>query len=195
MTRFLLAGMLALAAPSLAGAQERATEFTAAGIPVVFQQVEGNEVVAVRLYLKGGSANLTPEMAGIENLMALASTRGTDKYSRDAFAARLAATGTEITAEANPDYTVVSLKAVAEHWEDAWDLFSEAVLHPTFPESEVELVRDQVVNQLMGRLDNPDAYLALLANDFLYAGHGRRLVHAFDAPVQTASGNRNHHHA
>ncbi len=161
---------LALALPSVAAAQGT-TEFQADGIPVVFQHVDGNEVVAIRLYLKGGSASLTPAKAGIENFMAAVATRGTEKYTRDAFAARLAATGTEITAEANPDYTVMSLKAVTEHWDEAWDLFTQAVLHPTFPESEVELVRDQIVNQLKGRQDNPDAYLALLANDLLYAGH------------------------
>ncbi len=157
--------------PEFAAAQERPEEFTAAGIPVVYQKIEGNEVVTVRLYLEGGSASLTPETAGIENLMAAAATRGTERYSRDEFAARMEATGTQITAEANPDFTVISVKAVTTHWDDAWDLFTQAVLHPTFPAEEVELIRGQIVNQLKGRLDNPDAYLALLANELLYAGH------------------------
>jgi zinc protease len=164
---------LALVLPSSLAAQEGGgpTESTAAGMPVIYERIAGNEVVAVRLYLKGGSANLTPSMAGIENFMTSAATRGTEKYSRDAFAARLAATGTEITAEANPDYTVISLKAVGEHWDEAWDLFTEAVLRPAFPPEEVDLVRDQIVNQLKGRLDNPDAYLRLLANELFYEGH------------------------
>lgn len=167
----MLAVLLALGLPAALAAQERTTEFTAAGIPVVYENVAANEVVAVRLYLKGGSANLTPAMAGIENFIATAATRGTEKYSRDQLAARLAATGTEITSEANPDFTVISLKAVGEHWDEAWDLFSQAVLHPSFPAEEVELVRNQIVNQLKGRLDNPDAYLTLLSNEMLYEGH------------------------
>lgn len=164
---------LAFVLPSSLAAQEggKPTEFSAAGIPVIYERITGNEVVAVRLYLEGGSANLTPQMAGIENFMTSAATRGTEKYSRDAFAARLAATGTEITAEANPDYTVIALKAVGEHWDEAWDLFTEAVLRPAFPPEEVDLVRDQIVNQLKGRLDNPDAYLSLLANELFYEGH------------------------
>lgn len=171
MTRRLLL-LLMLAAPGPVLAQESGpTEFTAAGIPVVHERIAGNEVVAVRLYLKGGSANLDSRHAGIENLMALASTHGTEKYSRDDFAARLAATGTEITSEANPDFTAISLKTTAEHWDEAWDLFSQAVLHPAFPEDEVALVRSQIVNQLKGRLDNPDAYITLLANELLYADH------------------------
>lgn len=167
---------VALAFPAAASAQGEArdpgvTEFMAAGIPVIHKPVEANQVIAVRLYLRGGSANLTPETAGIENFMTAAATRGTERYSRDEFAARSAATGTALGAQANPDYTVITLQAVSEHWEEAWDLFTQAAMHPTFPAEEVELVRDQIVNQLKGRLDNPDAYLALLANQQLYAGH------------------------
>ncbi|HYO45636.1 MAG TPA: pitrilysin family protein [Gemmatimonadota bacterium] len=167
---------LAVALPAAAEGQQVAprpegTEFTVAGIPVIYKPIEANEVIAVRLYLRGGSANLTPETSGIENLMAAAATHGTEKYSRDEFAAREAATGTALGANANPDYTVVTMQAVREHWDVAWDLFTQAALHPTFPAEEVELVRDQIVNQLKGRLDNPDAYLALLANNQFYAGH------------------------
>jgi zinc protease len=174
-TRILTAGLaaLALSLPAAARAQQLAevTEFTVAGIPVIYKPIGANEVIAVRLYLEGGSANLTPGNAGIENLMTAAATRGTEKYTRDEFASRSSATGTAIGATANPDYTFLSLQAVSEHWDEAWDLFAEAALHPTFPEEEVALVRDQIVNQLKGRLDNPDAYLALLANEQFYAGH------------------------
>jgi predicted Zn-dependent peptidase len=168
-----LAAVLALALPGASRAQDAplVTEFTAAGIPVIYKPIRANEVIAVRLYIRGGSANLTPETAGIENFMAVASTHGTEKYSRDEFAALSSATGTAIAANANVDYTFLSLQAVSEHWDEAWDLFEQAALHPTFPEDEVALVRDQIVNQLKGRLDNPDAYLALLANDQFYAGH------------------------
>lgn len=171
--------LMALPAPAVLTAQET-SEFTAAGIPVVFTPIEANEVVAVRLYLEGGSANLNPATAGIENFIATSAPRGTEKYTRDELAARMAATGTEISVEAFYDFTVLSVRAVSEHWDEAWDLFSQVVLHPTFPEPEVELVRGQIVNQLKGRIDNPDAYLAVLANNLLYAGH----PYAFD-PVGT----------
>lgn len=175
MTRIVMTGLaaLALTLPPAGHAQQPAevTEFTVAGIPVIYKPIRANDVIAVRLYIEGGSANLTAENAGIENLMTAAATHGTEKYSRDEFAARSSATGTAIGATANPDYTFLSLQAVNEHWDEAWDLFEQAALHPTFPDEEVALVRDQIVNQLKGRLDNPDAYLALLANEQFYAGH------------------------
>jgi len=177
MTR-IVALLLALAAlPAAAPAQEvgaaapEPTRFTVAGIPVIFKPIEGNEVVAVRLYLEGGSANLTSETAGIENFLAAASARGTEKYDRDEFAALAARTGTALGTNAGPDYTVFTAQAVSRFWDQAWDLFTQAALHPTFPADEVDLVRAQIVNQLKGRLDNPDGHLQILANEQLYAGH------------------------
>jgi zinc protease len=162
----------AAARPSVQAQQApQIAEFQVAGIPVIHKPVTANDVVAVRLYLKGGSANLTPERAGIENFMASVAPRGTQKYSRDEFAALSAETGTAIGSEANPDYTAVSLQALREHWDVAWDLFTQAVRYPTFPDAEVELVRGQILNGLQNRMDNPDAYLAVLANALLYAGH------------------------
>jgi zinc protease len=97
--------------------------------------------------------------------------RGTAKYDRDAFASLAASTGTAIGSEVNPDYTAISVQAVREHWDAAWDLFAQATRYPTFPEQEVELVRGQILNALQNRNDNPDAYLPVLANDLLYSGH------------------------
>jgi zinc protease len=171
-TYLALLAVAAGAAPAAAQApRPQVQELTIAGITVVQMPIASNDVIAVQLYLRGGSANLTPERAGIENFMAIAARRGTQKYSRDEFAALTAATGTAIGSNANPDYTSYSLQAIREHWDAAWDLFAQAVRYPTFPDQEVELVRGQLVNQLRGRMDNPDAYLAVLANNLLYAGH------------------------
>lgn len=161
---------LALLLPPGLHAQD-VQEFTAAGIDVVHRSIEANEVIAVQLYVKGGSAALTPETAGIERFIGAVATRGTDKYDKDAFASRAAATGAAIGGHVFHDYSVMTLQAVTDYWDESWDLFSQAVLHPTFPESEVELVREQIINALKGREDDPDQYLALLANDLLYAGH------------------------
>jgi zinc protease len=149
----------------------RTESFTVAGIPVVLRPTPANQVIAVRLYLKGGAANIPADKAGIEYLMALSSGRGTAKYTRDQFAARAAATGTAFSAETNPDFAAFSLQALREHWDAAWDLFSEAVRRPTFPDAEVGIVRGQIVNSLRGRMDNPDAYLAVFANNVMFAGH------------------------
>src|SRR5438270_437635 len=76
-------------ATALSGQAVTTSKFDVAGIPVIFKPVRANDVVAVRLYLRGGSANLTAANAGIEDLMLESATRGTSKYDKDAFTEKL----------------------------------------------------------------------------------------------------------
>ena len=170
----IIAGFAACAiVASSAHAQQQGTtsKFDVAGIPVVFKPVTANDVVAVRLYIRGGSANQTAANAGIEAFMLEAATHGASKYSKDAFNERLVETGTSVTSDAGYDFSTLALQGVRQHWNEAWDLFSEAALHPTFPAAEVELVRGQLVDELRRIPDDPDTYLSYLADSSLYAGH------------------------
>lgn len=152
------------------------SKFEVAGIPVIFKPIRANDVVAVRMYLLGGSANLAVANAGIESLMLNAATHGTAKYSKDAFAALSTSTGTAIDADVNVDYSVLTLQGVRQHWNEAWDLFSQAALRPTFPAAEVEIVRGQLVDAAKRRTDDPDTHLTLLGDSLLYAGHPYAVV-------------------
>ncbi len=147
------------------------TKFFVSGVPVILKPVTANDVVAVRLYIRGGSSNLNASNAGIEGFMLETATHGTTRYGKDAFNAKLTETGTSISSDAGYDYSSMSLQAVRQHWNEAWDLFTEAALHPVFPATEVELVRAQLVDGLKRIPDDPDTYLTYLADSSLYAGH------------------------
>ena len=166
---------LALAATG-AGAQSQVTKFEIAGIPVILKPITANEVVAVRMYLKGGSASLTPANAGIEAMMLAASTQGTSKYSKDAFSDLSTETGTNIGSQAGMDYSVLTMQSVRQNWDKSWDLFSEAALHPTFPANEVQIVRGQMIDAAKRRADDPDQYLTYLADSLFYVGHPYAVV-------------------
>lgn len=146
-------------------------DFRVAGVRVIHKPIAANDVVAAQLYLTGGSAALTPATAGIEQLLVSTATRGTAKYTKAQFTARATATGTNVGGVATTDYTAMSLQAVRQHWDAAWDLFTEAVVHPTFPAAEVEQARAQAVNTLRQRTDDPDSYLTLLGDSVTFAGH------------------------
>src|SRR5258708_21972310 len=97
--------LLALLAASSLAAQQPApavAKFTAAGIPVILKPITANEVIAVRLYVRGGSANLTPATAGIERLIGAMATAGTAQDSKDDFAARATASRLHFDARTPP---------------------------------------------------------------------------------------------
>ena len=163
--------LFALLVSPLAAQQPAVAKFAVAGIPVILKPVAANEVIAIRLYLRGGSANLTPATAGIERFIGAMASQGTTKYGKDDFAARATANGIEFSTEAGRDYTVFSARGVQEHWDETWDLFTQAALHPTFPETEIGVVRDQILNDVRQRVDDADTYLRWLADSALFAGH------------------------
>jgi zinc protease len=166
------AAIVALASPAVLVSQTTTpVKFEVAGIPVIYKPVRANDVIAVRLYLQGGSANLNAANAGIEALMLETADKGTAKYSKDAFNQKAVGTGTNIGSTAGVDYSVLTLQGVRQHWETSWDLFSQAALHPTFPSAEVELVRAQMINGVRRISDDPDSYLTYLADSLLYVGH------------------------
>ena len=171
MKNFLRLAISVAALPLGLSAQGMATKFDVAGIPVILKPVTANEVVAVRLYLRGGSASLTSANAGIERMMLDASRQGTAKYDKDRFNALSTETGTNIGGETTADFSVLTMQSVRQNWNTAWDLFAEAALHPTFPAPEVELVRGQLVDAARRRADDPDTYLNYLADSSFYSGH------------------------
>jgi zinc protease len=174
---FILAAAIVVASPAALVAQTTSpVKFEVQGIPVIYKPVRANDVIAIRMYLKGGSANLNATNAGIEALMLQTADKGTAKYSKDAFNQKAVATGTNIGSAAGVDYSVLNVQAVRQHWETAWDLFSQAALHPTFPSNEVELVRAQMINGVRRITDDPDSYLTYLADSLLYAGHAYAVV-------------------
>jgi zinc protease len=168
-----LSAALTFAAPA---AHAQVTKFDVAGIPVILKPITANDVVAVRLYLKGGSASLTPANAGVEAMMLAVSTRGTAKYNKDQFTGLSTETGTNIGSQATMDYSVLTMQGVRQNWEKAWDLFAEAALHPTFPAAEVQIVQGQMVDAAKRRADDPDEYLTYLADSLFYMGHPYSVV-------------------
>jgi zinc protease len=168
---FFALGTSALGAQAPATSSVPVTRTVIAGIPVIHKRVTANDVVAVQVYLKGGSAALTPEKAGIETLLGAVITKGTAKYDKDKFNALATSTGTSIGSGATYDWTTFTMQGVRQNWDQAWDLFTQAVIHPTFPEAEVMLARGQIEDGLKQRPDNPDTYLELVADSVVYAGH------------------------
>jgi len=146
-------------------------EFTVSGVHVIHKMLTANSVVAARLYINGGAATLTPKTAGIESLYLAAMTSGTEKYDKSAFNALATSTGTAVGGDINKAFSVATLRAVRDNFNSSWELFTQAVLHPTFPDSEVALSRDQMVFGLKQKVDDPDSHLRLASDSIFYAGH------------------------
>ncbi|MDP2208736.1 MAG: pitrilysin family protein [Bacteroidota bacterium] len=152
-------------------AQKDVTEMNINGVKVIFKPAE-NDVVAVRLFVKGGCANLTPETAGIENFaLQVATTSGTKNFPKDKYNSLLEKLGSTIGSSSSNDFSVLSIRCVREHFSKTWELFEDIVLNPAFDENEVNLTREKLISAIKTEDTNPDALVRKEMVKWYFDGH------------------------
>ena len=164
------------ASPAAATTQRSAadtgtTSYEVAGVRVIHRYVTANEVVAANVYLLGGTRQLTPANAGIEQLLLEVSGYGTRRYSRDTLRRRMAALGSTIEVAAGVDWTRMGLRATSATFDSTWAMFADRLVAPALDSSAIELVRAQIHAAIRQRRDDPDALLSYLADSIAYVGH------------------------
>jgi predicted Zn-dependent peptidase len=100
------------------------------GVPTLLSHNPAHEVVALRLYVRGGSSSLDSRHAGADALHARVARRGTRHYPKEKLNADLARMGTEIGGDAGEDWTSYRLRCVRRHFEASWQILADVVLHP-----------------------------------------------------------------
>jgi zinc protease len=144
---------------------------TSNGLKVIHRRVQGNEVVAVQIYFRGGSRNINEKNAGIESLLFEVAQQGTKSFSKSQINRELARMGTVVDAAGSYDYSVVAIKCVRQNFDRSWQLLSDIVLNPLFDEKEVALVKDQILNGLRQENDVPESQVAKISTNLLYKSH------------------------
>jgi zinc protease len=154
-----------------ADAVRQVTELDVNGLKVLVKRREGSQTVAAALFLRGGSRNITVENAGIEVLMLDMATEATAGFPRERMRRELARTGTVLSAGVNRDYSGLTLGSTRQHFDRAWEIFTDAALRPSFAPDDFERIKRQELISLSDDEDTPDSYLQLLISRQLYAGH------------------------
>jgi zinc protease len=173
---FMIAAVFCISAFAGVTAQSTAADstsdfMTSNGLKVIHRRVQGNEVVAVQIYFRGGSRNITEKNAGIETLLFEVAQQGTKSFSKSQINRELARLGTVVDAAGSYDYSVIAMKCVRQNFDRSWQLLSDIVLNPLFDEKEVALVKDQIVNGLRQENDVPESQVAKISTNLLYKSH------------------------
>ncbi len=149
---------------------EKPREFMVDGLKVIFKP-SVKEIISVRLFIKGGTANYTKELEGIENLaLSVVTQGGTKNLSRTEFSTALEKIGTTIGSSTSLDHSDISMSCVKSFWDPSWKLFAEAVRTPRFDEKEYAIIKGQAVAQAKETESNPDEYLKNKALQNAFAG-------------------------
>lgn len=127
--------------------------------------------MATTLAIQGGVQNVDGRTQGVELLgLRAATTGGTGRLSKEAFAERLSQLGSTLEAGAGPDYSSLQSKCLRADFEDTLALLLDVFLQPALPDAEVALQRERLLQELKREEENPDDALQALSQKLLFAG-------------------------
>ena len=106
-------------------------------------------MVSAQLLLRNGAADELAAEAGATVLSSRALTEGSDRYDAIALVEATERLGAALHADASWDSYTVGIEVPASRLAAALELLAEVVAHPTFPESEVERIRDERLNDIL----------------------------------------------
>jgi len=121
--------------------------------------VENNAVdlVSAKFFIKYGTQMETPEQAGLVHLVSSLLTKGTSNFSAQEIAEQVECMGASLSAEANSDYLLISLKAIASDFPSLLKLSAEILRSPSFPQSEIALERHLTIQAIKSQQERPFA--------------------------------------
>jgi zinc protease len=141
------------------------------GLTVLLLEKHGVPMINLYAIVKTGSAADPAGAEGLASITAGLLRKGTKARTAQQFAADLDYIGGEFDAEAGADFSSVSAEFLTKDLARGLELFSDAALHPTFPQAEVEKLLAQAVDGVRGAKDDPQQVLGLYYYGYLYGTH------------------------
>jgi zinc protease len=125
------------------------------GLTLLMADLPGRPLVSATVILRNGAADEPPEDAGATVLAARALSEGTERYDAIGLVEAAERLGASLHAEAGWDALSAGVEVPRDRLEPAFELLAEMVLHPTFPEAEVDRLRDERLNDLLQARADP----------------------------------------
>ena len=141
------------------------------GLTVLLLEKRGVPMINVFAIVKTGAAADPAGQSGLASITAGLLRKGTKTRTAQQFAADLDYIGGEFEAEAGADFSSISAEFLSKDLQRGFAVFSDALLHPTFPQAEVEKLLAQSVDAVRGAKDDPQQVLGLYYDGYLYGTH------------------------
>lgn len=125
------------------------------GMRLVLVESHAHPVVSLSLSLPAGNAY---DPAGQEGLAAMEAgllTKGTGTRSADQIAATIEGVGGSLAATTTDDFMTIRADVLSASAPLAFTLMADVVMHPTFPDQEIALLRKQTLSALQLELSQP----------------------------------------
>ncbi|MCX6639985.1 MAG: pitrilysin family protein [bacterium] len=141
------------------------------GMKVVVVQHHELPELTLHLFFRTGSLYDPTGKAGLTEFMANLLTLGTKNLGAKQIADKIDFVGGNISAGSSWDGTFVECGVLTKHLQTAIDLTQDVVLNPSFPEDEIERLREQTLSGIENSKDDPGSLAGKEFNKQIFANH------------------------
>jgi zinc protease len=138
-------------------------------------------LVSAELYVRSGAAADPADRSGTASMMAAMLDKGTPTRNAVQIAETVEGVGGTLGAGADQDNLTLAVSVLSDQLPLAFELLSDLALRPTFPESEIQTVRGQMVAGLRAAQGQPGTLAARMFEQVVYGAshpYGRRATAA-----------------
>jgi predicted Zn-dependent peptidase len=174
--RFLIAVSLALVLAAVTEGQtlklpphERITLKN--GMTVLLMEKRGVPMVSFAAIVKAGSTADPMGQEGLASTTAGLLRKGTAQRSAQKFAEDLDFIGASFGADASDDFTALSAECLTKDLDKGLDLLSDAMLHPVFPQGEVDKLLSQSTDGVKAAKDEAESVALTYYYGYLFGKH------------------------
>ncbi len=125
------------------------------GLTVLHVERHNLPIVIVTLLVKASPLDEAQEKAGLANLTAKLLTEGTNKRKTTEISDETEFIGASLGASVDSDFTAISLSVLKKDVEKGFDLLSDVVLDPIFPEIEISRLKGLIKGGLRQSEEDP----------------------------------------
>ncbi len=145
------------------------------GLTVLVKEMPGTRVATVQIWVKAGSVYETEDEAGITHFIEHMIFKGTETRGPGELAGAIEGVGGQVNAYTSYENTVYHATLSAVHWDMAFEVLAEAVMHSVFDPVELEREIKVVLEEVSMRYDRPNITLFHELMATAYTRHPYRL--------------------
>jgi len=140
------------------------------GLTVVVRENHSNTTVSVNGLIRAGRIDDPPDKPGVGSFAVQMLSSGTTKHSKQELAEIMEGAGLELGFMPGRESFSFGGRSLSEDFPLLLDMLAEQLLEPAFPETEVELTRQQIQSGLLASTDDTFDVGMTTARDALYGG-------------------------
>ncbi len=141
------------------------------GLTLLLVEDQSLPYVSYQLLLRSGASSDPVGQGGLTQMVLSLLSKGTTKKSASQIADQLGQMAADWSAQVTEDFSFLSVGTLAEYQTSLAELFAEILTSPSFEESEIKRLKQQVTSGLMRRTDDPGSFADEILDRQVFGSH------------------------